>query len=66
MLLCRLGMLGEGETVGASALFPKGSNDQTYFALNGALPIGIDGFTAKERTALRDYLNRCRVSLGRD
>ena len=26
----------------------------------------LDGFTAKERTALRDYLNRCRVSLGRD
>lgn len=40
-------MLGEGETLGASALLPKDRNDQTYFAVNGALPIGTDGFTAK-------------------
>ncbi|AME24930.1 MULTISPECIES: ShlB/FhaC/HecB family hemolysin secretion/activation protein [Burkholderiaceae] len=41
------GLLGQGETIGASALLPKGRNDQTYFAVNGALPIGTDGFTAK-------------------
>ncbi|WP_438393269.1 ShlB/FhaC/HecB family hemolysin secretion/activation protein [Caballeronia sp. DA-9] len=40
-------VLGQGETVGVSALLPKGRNDQTYFAINGALPIGTDGFTAR-------------------
>ncbi|BAO89966.1 ShlB/FhaC/HecB family hemolysin secretion/activation protein [Caballeronia cordobensis] len=41
------GMLGFGESLTASALLPKGRDDQTYYALNGALPIGADGFTAK-------------------
>ncbi|WP_277185256.1 ShlB/FhaC/HecB family hemolysin secretion/activation protein [Caballeronia sp. BR00000012568055] len=41
------GMLGLGESLSASALLPKGRNDQTYYALNGTLPIGTDGFTAK-------------------
>ncbi|KAK43304.1 sugar transporter [Caballeronia jiangsuensis] len=41
------GMLGLGESLTASALLPKGRDDQTYYALNGTLPIGADGFTAK-------------------
>lgn len=41
------GNLGLGETLGVSALFPKGRDDQTYYAVTGALPIGSDGFTAK-------------------
>lgn len=41
------GLLGQGETLGVSALLPKGRNDQTYFDINGALPIGTDGFTVK-------------------
>ncbi|MDR5774070.1 MULTISPECIES: POTRA domain-containing protein [unclassified Caballeronia] len=41
------GMLGFGESLSASALLPKGRDDQTYYALNGSLPIGTDGFTAK-------------------
>lgn len=41
------GMLGQGETIGVSALLPKGRNDQTYYAVNGALPIGTDGVIAK-------------------
>lgn len=41
------GMLGLGESLTASALLPKGRDDQTYYAVNGALPIGTDGFTAK-------------------
>jgi hemolysin activation/secretion protein len=41
------GMLGLGESLTASALLPKGRDDQTYYALNGTLPIGTDGFTAK-------------------
>jgi hemolysin activation/secretion protein len=41
------GMLGLGESLSASALLPKGRNDQTYYALNGTLPIGTDGLTAK-------------------
>ncbi|MDR5782086.1 POTRA domain-containing protein [Caballeronia sp. LZ065] len=41
------GMLGLGESLTASALLPKGRDDQTYYALNGTLPVGTDGFTAK-------------------
>jgi hemolysin activation/secretion protein len=41
------GNLGLGESLTASALLPKGRNDQTYYALNGTLPIGADGFTTK-------------------
>ncbi|MDR5745455.1 POTRA domain-containing protein [Caballeronia sp. LZ029] len=41
------GMLGLGESLTASALLPKGRDDQTYYAVNGALPIGADGITAK-------------------
>jgi hemolysin activation/secretion protein len=41
------GLLGQGETLGVSALFPKGRDDQTYYAVTGALPLGTDGFTAK-------------------
>ncbi len=41
------GMLGLGESLNASALLPKGRNDQTYYALGGTLPIGTDKFTAK-------------------
>ena len=36
-----------GRDAGGSALLPKGRNDQTYFAVNGSLPIGTDGFTAR-------------------
>lgn len=41
------GALGFGESLSASVLLPKGRNDQTYYAANGTLPIGTDGFTAK-------------------
>ncbi|MEA3093139.1 MAG: hypothetical protein QOJ04_4481 [Caballeronia sp.] len=41
------GLLGQSETLGVSALLPKGRNDQTYFDINGSLPIGIDGFAVK-------------------
>ncbi|KMZ12239.1 putative activation/secretion signal peptide protein [Candidatus Burkholderia humilis] len=41
------GMLGLGESLTASALLPKGRNDQTYYAFNGTLPVGTDGFTTK-------------------
>ncbi len=41
------GMLGLGETLGVSGLFPKGRDDQTYYAVSAALPIGTDGFIAK-------------------
>ena len=41
------GLLGQGETLGVSALLPKGRNDQTYFDVKGSLPIGTDGFTVK-------------------
>ncbi|SAL43960.1 polypeptide-transport-associated domain-containing protein [Caballeronia peredens] len=41
------GMLGFGESLTAAALLPKGRDDQTYYALNGTLPVGTDGFTAK-------------------
>jgi hemolysin activation/secretion protein len=41
------GLLGQGETLGVSALLLKGRNDQTYFDVNGSLPIGTDGFTVK-------------------
>jgi hemolysin activation/secretion protein len=41
------GLLGQGETLGVSALLPKGRNNQTYFDVNGSLPIGTDGFAVK-------------------
>jgi hemolysin activation/secretion protein len=41
------GMFGQGESLGVSALFPKGRDDQTYYAVSAALPVGTDGFTAK-------------------
>jgi hemolysin activation/secretion protein len=41
------GNLGLGESLAVSALLPKGRNDQTYFSVDGAVPIGTDGFTAK-------------------
>jgi hemolysin activation/secretion protein len=41
------GVLGLGESLTASALLPKGRDDQTYYALSGSLPVGTDGFTTK-------------------
>jgi hemolysin activation/secretion protein len=41
------GMLGQGESLSASALFPKGRDDQTYYAVDAALPIATDGLTLK-------------------
>lgn len=41
------GLASLGEDLSVSALVPRGRDRQTYFALNGALPIGSDGLVAK-------------------
>lgn len=41
------GLLRQGETLGVSTLLPNSRDDQTYLDVNGALPIGTDGFTVK-------------------
>ena len=41
------GLASLGEELSVSTLFPKGRDNQTYFAANGALPIGSDGLVGK-------------------
>lgn len=41
------GLASLGEQLSVSALAPKGRDDTTYYAANGALPIGADGFVAR-------------------
>ncbi len=41
------GLASLGEDLSVSALVPKGRDNQTYYALNGALPIGSEGLVAK-------------------
>ena len=41
------GLASLGEDLSVSALVPKGRDDQTYYAANGALPIGSEGLIGK-------------------
>ena len=41
------GLASLGEDLSVSTLVPKGRDNQTYFAANGALPIGNDGLVGK-------------------
>ncbi|WP_116137345.1 ShlB/FhaC/HecB family hemolysin secretion/activation protein [Trinickia diaoshuihuensis] len=41
------GLASLGEDISVSALAPKGRDNQTYYAANGALPIGSEGLLAK-------------------
>lgn len=41
------GLASLGEDVSVSTLVPKGRDRQTYYAVNGALPIGSEGLVAK-------------------
>lgn len=41
------GLASLGENLSVSTLVPKGRDNQTYFAANGALPIGSEGLVAK-------------------
>ncbi|WP_118179040.1 ShlB/FhaC/HecB family hemolysin secretion/activation protein [Paraburkholderia phosphatilytica] len=41
------GLTSLGEQLSVSALLPKGRDNQTYLAVDGALPIGTNGLTAK-------------------
>ncbi|CAM2144446.1 ShlB/FhaC/HecB family hemolysin secretion/activation protein [Pararobbsia alpina] len=41
------GVLGLGEQLSVSALFPPGRDDQTYFAANFSAPLGSDGLLGK-------------------
>jgi len=41
------GLASLGEDLSVATLVPKGRDNQTYYALNGALPIGSEGLVAK-------------------
>ncbi|MGG1943924.1 POTRA domain-containing protein [Trinickia sp. NRRL B-1857] len=41
------GLASLGEDISVSTLVPKGRDNQTYYAANGALPIGAEGLIAK-------------------
>lgn len=41
------GLASLGEDLSIATLVPKGRDNQTYYALNGALPIGSEGLVAK-------------------
>ncbi|PMS18307.1 sugar transporter [Trinickia dabaoshanensis] len=41
------GLASLGEDLSVSTLVPKGRDDQTYYAANGALPIGSEGLIGK-------------------
>lgn len=41
------GLASLGEALSISTLVPKGRDNQTYYAANGALPIGSNGFVAR-------------------
>jgi hemolysin activation/secretion protein len=45
------GLASLGEDLSVSALVPKGRDNQTYYAANGALPIGSEGLVAKVNAA---------------
>jgi hemolysin activation/secretion protein len=41
------GLASLGENLSVATLVPRGRDNQTYYALNGALPIGSEGLVAK-------------------
>jgi hemolysin activation/secretion protein len=45
------GLASLGEDLSIATLVPKGRDNQTYYALNGALPIGSEGLVAKINAA---------------
>lgn len=67
------GLASLGEELSASTLVPKGRDNQSFYALQGALPIGDEGFVAKlngshyrgnpvDNPGLPSYIRRTVVS----